>query len=412
MDVRADLEARGYTFRSRTDTEVILKAYEEWGPECLRRLNGMFAFAIHDSRAGELFIARDRLGVKPLYYWTSGGRFAFASEIKSLLGDPRIPRTPDLESMFHYLGYEFVPAPRTMFDGIKKLPPSHYLILRPGQQPEIRRYWDVSFPDEEEHDEQWYRDGLMAHIDAAVKQRLIADVPLGVFLSGGIDSSAIVAYMHRHVKEPLKTFSLGYADPYLFRARIRPPGGEGLRHRAARADHRSDLDPADRDRGLAPRRADDRSLDHPLPPHLPEGPRAGHRLLERRRRRRKLRRLRPLQGRQVRRDVPAPPRCLPALPDLAGGRTRCPISARRRVLSTSSSASSRARTAGDRRPHALAVLPRSRALPRPLPPARLAGGDAGSVRAGARAVSPASAGGIAWIARSMSTSASPCRTRA
>jgi asparagine synthase (glutamine-hydrolysing) len=214
MDVRADLEARGYGFRSRTDTEVILKAYEEWGPDCLRRLNGMFAFAIHDSRTGEIFIARDRLGVKPLYYWASSSRFAFASEIKSLLCDPRIPRTPDLESMFHYLGYEFVPAPRTMFDGIKKLPQSHYLILRPGQQPEIRRYWDVTFPEEsEEHDEQWYRDGLMDHIDAAVKKRLIADVPLGVFLSGGTDSSAIVAFMHRHVKEPLKTFSLGYADP-------------------------------------------------------------------------------------------------------------------------------------------------------------------------------------------------------
>ena len=188
MDVRRDLEARGYSFRSRTDTEVILKAYEEWGPDCLRRLNGMFAFAIHDSRTGEIFIARDRLGVKPLYYWASGNRFAFASEIKSLLCDPRIPRTPDLESMFHYLGYEFVPAPRTMFDGIKKLPQSHYLILRPGQQPEIHRYWDVTFPEEsEEHDERWYRDGLMDHIDAAVKKRLIADVPLGVFLSGGTE---------------------------------------------------------------------------------------------------------------------------------------------------------------------------------------------------------------------------------
>jgi asparagine synthase (glutamine-hydrolysing) len=215
MEVRADLEARGYTFRSRTDSEVILKAYEEWGPECLRRLNGMFAFAIHDAQTGALFIARDRLGVKPLYYWASDGRFAFASEIKALLCDPRIPRTPDVESIFHYIGYEFVPAPRTMFDGIKKLPPSHYLVLRPGQQPEVHRYWDVTFdPDAvEEHDEAWYREGLIAQIDAAVKKRLISDVPLGVFLSGGTDSSAIVAFMHRHVKEPLKTFSLGYEDP-------------------------------------------------------------------------------------------------------------------------------------------------------------------------------------------------------
>ncbi len=216
MDVRTDLEARGHVFRSRTDTEVILRAYEEWGVECLKRLNGMFAFAIHDTRTGEIFLARDRMGVKPLYYWANGGRFAFASEIKALLCDPQIPRSPDLESVFHYLGYEFVPAPRTMFEAIRKLPPSHYMIVRPGRQPEVLRYWDVRFETEEdapEHDEQFYREGLIAHIDAAVKKRLVADVPLGVFLSGGTDSSTIVAFMHRHVKEPLKTFSLGYDDP-------------------------------------------------------------------------------------------------------------------------------------------------------------------------------------------------------
>ncbi len=212
QEVRADLEARGHTFRSRTDTEVILKAYEEWGKDCLARLNGMFAFAIHDSRTGEIFIARDRLGIKPLYYWWKGGRFLFASEIKAILCAPEVPRTPDPQAVFDYLGYEFVPAPRTMFEGIHKLPQSHYLILKPGAAPEIVRYWDVEF-EGDGHDEAYYRDGLAAHLDAAVKRRLIADVPLGVFLSGGTDSSAIVAFMRPYIAGELKAFSLGYADP-------------------------------------------------------------------------------------------------------------------------------------------------------------------------------------------------------
>ena len=212
QEVRADLEARGYVFHSRTDTEVILKAYEEWGKDCLARLNGMFAFAIHDARTGELFLARDRLGVKPLYYYWKGGRFLFASEIKALLQAPEVPRTPDPQSIFHYLGYEFVPAPRTMFEGVHKLPPSHYLVLRPGAAPEIKRYWDDQF-ESDEHDAAYYRDGIVAHIEAAVKKRLIADVPLGVFLSGGTDSSAVVAFMRPHIPGELKAFSLGYADP-------------------------------------------------------------------------------------------------------------------------------------------------------------------------------------------------------
>jgi asparagine synthase (glutamine-hydrolysing) len=212
LDIRRELEARGHAFRSRTDTEVILKAYEEWGPDCLARLNGMFAFAIHDTRSGEFFLARDRLGIKPLYYSHHGGRFVFASESKAILCDPQTRRAPDPQSIFHYLGYEFVPAPRTMFEGIRKLPPSHYMIVRPGEVPRLNRYWDVTV-DREEHDEAYYREGLLAHMDAAVQKRLIADVPLGVFLSGGTDSSAVVALMHRHVQEPLKAFSIGYEDP-------------------------------------------------------------------------------------------------------------------------------------------------------------------------------------------------------
>ncbi len=212
MEVRAELEARGYTFRSRTDTEVILKAYEEWGKDCLARLNGMFAFAIHDLTTGEFFLVRDRLGIKPLYYSWKGGRFVFASEIKAILCAPGQARTPDPQSVFHYLGFEFVPAPRTMFEGIRKLPPSHYLILKPGAAPEIVRYWDVEF-EADEHDETYYRQGLIAHMDAAVKKRLVADVPLGVFLSGGTDSSAVVAFMRPYISGTLKAFTLGYSDP-------------------------------------------------------------------------------------------------------------------------------------------------------------------------------------------------------
>jgi asparagine synthase (glutamine-hydrolysing) len=210
-DVRRDLEARGHRFASRTDTEVIVHAYEEDGAGCVRRFNGMFAFAVWDRRRRELTLARDRLGVKPLYYHLSGGRLAFASEIKALLAVPTVERRVDPAALFHYVGYEFVPAPATMFAGVKKLPPGHVLRFRDGEV-RVDRYWDLAFA-REERPRAWYEARLLELLEDAVRLRLVADVPLGVFLSGGLDSSTVVAMMSRQGVRPLQTFSLGYDDP-------------------------------------------------------------------------------------------------------------------------------------------------------------------------------------------------------
>ncbi|HEY8370641.1 MAG TPA: asparagine synthase (glutamine-hydrolyzing), partial [Thermodesulfobacteriota bacterium] len=210
-DVRRDLVARGHRFTSRTDTEVIVHAYEEDGADCVRRFNGMFAFAVWDRRRRELLLARDRLGVKPLYYHLSGGRLAFASEIKALLALPTLERRVDPAALFHYVGYEFVPAPATMFAGVKKLPPGHVLRFRDGTAT-VTRYWDLAFT-REPMPRAWYEARLLELLEDAVRLRLVADVPVGVFLSGGLDSSTVVAMMSRLGVRPLDTFSLGYDDP-------------------------------------------------------------------------------------------------------------------------------------------------------------------------------------------------------
>ncbi len=210
-EVRADLEARGHHFASRTDTEVIVHAYEEDGADCVRRFNGMFAFAVWDRRRRELLLVRDRLGVKPLYYHVAGGRLAFASEIKALLAVPTVDRSVDPAALFHYVGYEFVPAPATMFRDVRKLPPGHVLRFRDGEAT-VSRYWDLRF-EREDRPRAWYEARLRDLLEDAVRLRLISDVPLGVFLSGGLDSSTVVAMMSRLGVAPLETFSLGYDDP-------------------------------------------------------------------------------------------------------------------------------------------------------------------------------------------------------
>ncbi len=211
-EVRRHLEARGHVFKSGTDTEVVLRAYVEHGPRCLEHLRGMFAFAIYDSERRELFLARDRVGIKPLYYRQENGKFAFASEIKALLEDPSLRRDVDPQAFYDYLGWEFVPAPRTMFRGIQKLPAGHYLIARDNGEIEVRRYWDLTF-EREEHSPSFYRQRLVELLDDAVRRHLVSDVPLGVFLSGGLDSSAVVAFMRRHVRDRLRAFTLAYDDP-------------------------------------------------------------------------------------------------------------------------------------------------------------------------------------------------------
>ena len=214
--LREELVARGHVYRSRSDTETLVHLYEEYGPAMLSRLHGMFAFAIWDVRRQRLFLARDRIGIKPLYFTFADGRFLFASEIKALLAHPAVERDLDVESLYHYLTYITTPAPRTMFKGISKLPAGHCMILEADGTESIRRWWDAAdapAPDpaliaSEEACAEHVRDLL----GAAVQERLMSDVPFGVFLSGGLDSSAITALVHQLHDGALRTFSVGYKN--------------------------------------------------------------------------------------------------------------------------------------------------------------------------------------------------------
>ena len=207
-DLRADLEKRGHCYSTNSDTESILHAYEEYGEDCVHRLRGMFAFALWDDRKGKLFLARDRLGIKPLHYYHDGNRFIFGSEIKSLLVCD-IPRTMFKPALPAYLAYGYVPDPHTMFENIFKLPPGNSLTWEKGSV-SVRRYWDVRFAVEKVYQEEYYIERIMEILNEAVKIRLMSEVPLGAFLSGGIDSSVVVALMARNMAEPVKTFSIGF----------------------------------------------------------------------------------------------------------------------------------------------------------------------------------------------------------
>ncbi len=217
-EIRPLLEKKGHAFQTNTDTEVIVHAYEEWGTECLQRLNGMFAFCLWDKRNERLFFARDRMGQKPLYYTVMNNTLVFASELKSLVAHPAVRREISLPALSQYLAFEYVPAPASIFEDIYKLEPGHYFVVnlfRPlADRREIttRQYWDISFNPisrlEEEIEEEF-----LATFKQAIKYRLISDVPLGVFLSGGIDSSAVVAMMSELMPpENIKTFSIGFEE--------------------------------------------------------------------------------------------------------------------------------------------------------------------------------------------------------
>jgi asparagine synthase (glutamine-hydrolysing) len=209
--LREELQQRGHRFRSHSDTEVIVHAYEEAGPDCLARLRGMFVFAIWDARDESLLVARDRVGKKPLFYYWNGQTLAFASELRALLQDPDVPAEPDHLAIHHYLTYGYVPAPLSAFKGIRKLPAGHLLRLRGGRL-EVQQYWGLSYREKREASEAALSEELLDILDEAVRIRLVSDVPLGALLSGGIDSSAVVALMRRHVSGPLKTFSIGFAE--------------------------------------------------------------------------------------------------------------------------------------------------------------------------------------------------------
>ncbi len=211
QDLRKNLEEKGHIFTSQSDTEVIIHLYEDMGIDCVKELRGMFAFAIWDGNKQRLFLARDRIGKKPLNYIVKNGNLIFASEIKSILQDPLINKEVDAEALDLYLTYGYVPAPQTIFSGIKKLPPAHILIWERGEV-RIDRYWQLSYKNKLKATEEEYGQKLLEVLIEATKIRLISDVPLGVFLSGGIDSSAVVALMSRLSNQPIKTFSIGFQE--------------------------------------------------------------------------------------------------------------------------------------------------------------------------------------------------------
>ena len=207
---RQKLSERGHRFKTRCDTEVIVHEWEEHGVQCVDWLEGQFVFAIWDARKQTLFIARDRLGVKPIYYSWNGTRLVFGSEIKAVLESELVPRELDLDSMYYYVGYEFVPEPATMFRGINKLPAGHRLTVTEGRLT-VAPYWDVSFVPHELSEAESVRT-VQELLGAAVEKRLMSDVPLGVFLSGGLDSTAVLAFAREATDKPLPTFTIGYAD--------------------------------------------------------------------------------------------------------------------------------------------------------------------------------------------------------
>jgi len=217
-DLRAELESKGHRFASHTDTEVIIHLYEQEGPDCVKRLNGMFAFAICDLRSGTptLFVARDHFGVKPFYYFSAGGRFAFASEIKALLQVPGIRAELDPQSLHQYLTFLWVPDPGTMFRQIVKLPAGHYAILRKGEL-EITQYWDLTFPEAghtHSRSEADLAEEIRERFRRSVEAQMVSDVPIGAFLSAGLDSSSIVAMMRRATERPVRTYTITFPNKY------------------------------------------------------------------------------------------------------------------------------------------------------------------------------------------------------
>ncbi|MEW6614140.1 MAG: asparagine synthase (glutamine-hydrolyzing) [Thermodesulfobacteriota bacterium] len=221
--LKSELEAQGHRFKSNSDTEVIIHLYEEKGIDGIHKLNGMFAFALWDGNNERLFLVRDRLGIKPLVYYNDKRKILFASEIKSILEDPSVPKEIDWDALNLYLTFNYIPAPWTIFKGIKKLEPGYYLVMEDDKL-RVEQYWDIhhSSPEKNneknaiEKDTEYYKKRLFDLIEDSVKMRMISDVPLGAFLSGGIDSSIIVGLMARNSSKPVKTFSIGYEDLELF----------------------------------------------------------------------------------------------------------------------------------------------------------------------------------------------------
>jgi asparagine synthase (glutamine-hydrolysing) len=210
-ELRNELISKVHSFYTHSDTEVVVHCYEEWGDDCVLRLNGIFAFAIWDRTKRRLLLARDHFGVKPLYYYDDGTRLVWASEIKSLLIDPTIPRQVDLAALDLFLTFRFVPSPQTMFDGIRKLPPGHRLICD-DHGCKLERYWNPRPQVDLALNESDYILLLQERLEQAVRRQMISDVPIGALLSGGVDSGVIVAIMSQQTELPVRTFTVGFKD--------------------------------------------------------------------------------------------------------------------------------------------------------------------------------------------------------
>ena len=213
VELREELEEKGHRFTTRTDTEVVVHGFEEWGHDCLKRFNGMFAFALHDARNGETFFARDRSGQKPFYYWQAANRFVFASEAKAILESAVVPRACNLQAIDAFLGLRYVPEPQTMFDGVFTLPAAHYMRLSREGEAHIYRYWDVPLranrgcPSTSECLEL-----VENRLRDAVRIHMRSDVPVGAYLSGGVDSSLLACFAREH-NDNLNTYSVGFQSP-------------------------------------------------------------------------------------------------------------------------------------------------------------------------------------------------------
>jgi asparagine synthase (glutamine-hydrolysing) len=209
VELRKELEDAGHRFKTRSDTEVIVHAYEQWGKDCVKRFNGMFAFALWDSKRRELFLARDHLGIKPLYYTELGSRMLFGSEIKALLQDPACPRAVDVEALAELFTFRYVPSPKTLFKGIRKLPPGHRMTLS-ARGIEIDRFWNWIPRLRQNCDEAALIEEYQSLLEDAVRLQLRSDVPLGLFLSSGIDSGVLLAIMSRYSSGPVQAFTIGF----------------------------------------------------------------------------------------------------------------------------------------------------------------------------------------------------------
>jgi asparagine synthase (glutamine-hydrolysing) len=210
-ELRAELEARGHKFYTHSDTEVIVHGFEEWGDACFARLDGMFGLALWNRREKTLTLARDRYGEKPLFYSTENNRLVFASELKSLLHVPGFRPEIDPAAVRAYVCFGYVPSPGSIFRGVRKLPPAHYLKFSDGKT-SVHRYYQLELGPKLQLSERDAEEELAQRLDAAVKSRLVSDVPFGAFLSGGLDSSVVVALMARHLSQPVRTFSIGFRE--------------------------------------------------------------------------------------------------------------------------------------------------------------------------------------------------------